>query len=33
MLLARAAVNKIAYPELEKRFIQACNRFPPVAHG
>ena len=32
MLLARGAVNKLAYPELEKRFLQACTRLPPAKH-
>ncbi|MFA5264486.1 MAG: ribonuclease P protein component [Opitutaceae bacterium] len=32
MLLARAAVNKLDYPVLEERFLQACNRLPRADH-
>lgn len=29
LLVARAAVNRVPYPEVEAKFVAACRRIPP----
>jgi ribonuclease P protein component len=29
LLVARAAVNRLPYPEVEQKFIEACRRITP----
>lgn len=33
MLVARAAVNRWAFPELEQKFTAACAKLPVVSHA
>ena len=33
LLVARAAVNRLAYPELEQKFTDACRKFSPAPHA
>ena len=31
LLVARAAVNRLDYPALEQKFVDACRKLPPAA--